>query len=264
MKGIICFYSGSGNTKLACRYIAKKCDGIDFDLFNIARDGIPDLGKYQFAGFATFTDFLGVPFLMSEFIVSLPVQKDMPAFVLNTYGYINGKTVIDLKKSAEYRGFSVMAGHSLHTPESYPPMIVRGKGNEQAPDEKELRLFDNFVARIDAICKAIAEGSTVPKDRVSIGIMDRLLPSFGRDKARRDMGEKFVDESRCRECGTCRKNCPYGAIELSPKPVFDMEKCRGCWACYNHCTQKAIYTKKFRDAGHYPAPGAALRDKLKV
>ena len=158
----------------------------------------------------------------------------------------------------------MLAGHSLHTPESYPPMIVGGKGNEQAPDPQELRRFEAFARVIDEKCRGIAEGRSPGKEKVRIGFANRLLPVLGRDKARRDMGPKFVDESLCKECGTCRKSCPYNAIDLSPKPVFNMDKCRGCWACYNHCSRKAIYTRKFRGEGQYPAPIAALKEKLGV
>jgi len=77
------------------------------------------------------------------------------------------------------------------------------------------------------------------------------------------MGEKFVDENLCTECGTCEKTCPYNAIMLNPKPVFDMTKCYGCWGCFNHCPTKAIYTKKFRGVGHYPKPSNQLKEKLK-
>jgi len=33
-KAIICYYLGSGNTKLACQYIAKNIKNIEIDLFN--------------------------------------------------------------------------------------------------------------------------------------------------------------------------------------------------------------------------------------
>ena len=78
------------------------------------------------------------------------------------------------------------------------------------------------------------------------------------------MGEKHVDEALCTECGICEKGCPYGAIHLDPKPVFNMHKCHGCWSCYNHCPEQAIYTKKFRGVGHYPRPIDALKEKLRV
>ena len=61
MKGIICYYSGSGNTKLASEYIAEKLKNADFSTCNIVRNEIPDLSKYDIVGFATFTDFGDVP-----------------------------------------------------------------------------------------------------------------------------------------------------------------------------------------------------------
>ena len=33
MKGVICYYSGSGNTKLVCKYIANKITNAEFDLY---------------------------------------------------------------------------------------------------------------------------------------------------------------------------------------------------------------------------------------
>lgn len=42
MRGVICYYSGSGNTKLACRYIAKRLKQIQVDLFDITKGGMPD------------------------------------------------------------------------------------------------------------------------------------------------------------------------------------------------------------------------------
>ena len=43
MKGIICYYSSSGNTRLACEYIERKVSNCSFDLFDILKDGTPDL-----------------------------------------------------------------------------------------------------------------------------------------------------------------------------------------------------------------------------
>ncbi len=50
MKGIICYCSGSGNTQLACRYIAGRMNNIEFDLFDIMAGSIPDLEKCDVVG----------------------------------------------------------------------------------------------------------------------------------------------------------------------------------------------------------------------
>jgi len=263
-RGVILYYSGSGNTRLACRYIAAHIPSIDLELVNMVSGRIPDLQGCAIVGFATFTDFLGAPQLVKTFVEKLPHQDNRPAFVFNTYGFINGKTLKDMAKLVTERGFKVVAGHSLHTPESYPPMIAGGRGNDQAPNDRELRTFKNFVAALATICNQISQNKEIAKRKISIGLLYYLLPEFSRTRSKHDMGTKYVDTELCKQCHTCEKLCPYKAIKLDPWPVFDMDKCYGCWSCYNHCPNKAIYTKKFRGIGHYPRPTDKLKEKFGV
>jgi len=258
MTGIICYYTGSGNTKLACEYIVGNMKNIDFKFHNIVKDGIPDLNNYSLVGFACFADHWGPSFLVEKFLKKLPQQNKKPAFVFNTYGFISGKTLKIIDKLVTKKGFLVIAGHSLHTPENFPPMIVGGRANEQAPNDKEFSNFNNFISELNAIINQIEKGKEIKRGKIK----GSLLPAFSRTKAKKGMGEKFVDESLCTECGICEKTCPYRAIKLNPKPIFDMDKCYGCWACYNHCPTKAIYTKKFRGVGHYPKPIKQFKEKL--
>lgn len=264
MRGIICHCSGSGNTQLACQYIASKLKNIEFDLFNIITDGNPALEKYDVVGFATFTNFLSVPYILQTFIEKLPQQNNKSAFVFNTYGFISGRTLRILEKLVVAKGFLVIAGHSLHTPESYPPMIVSGRGNEQAPDDKEMKTFNKFISGLDQLICELDRGNELMRAKIRPGLLNSLLPAFSITKARDDMGEKYVDEPLCTECRLCEKLCPYKAIKCSPRPIFDMNKCYGCWTCYNHCPGKAIYTAKYRGVGHYPQPISQLKEKLKV
>ena len=259
MRGLICYYSGSGNTKLACEAILAKTTVIDFELFDIVRDGVPGFDEYHLVGFAAWADFLNPPQRMKTFLESLPRQSHVPAFVFNTFGSFSAKTQATLDRWVRARGFHVVAGHSLHTPENYPPMINRGLGFKDSPNEKELAAFEAFVVRLDGLAKLLAAGEIAPAHRIGLS---RFMPAFARTHSRRSMGEKFVDEDACTECGVCRDRCPYGAIELTPKPMFDQAKCYGCWACYHHCPTQAIFTKKIRGVAQYARPNDALRRKL--
>lgn len=264
MKVIFCYYSGSGNTRLACKYIANKITDVEFDFYDTIKSASLDLEKYDLVGLATFTDFWGVPYFFKTFIDSLQLKDKKPAFVFNTFGNISGKTLIHMRRLAVLKGFNIIAGHSLHTPESYPPMTAGGNGNEQAPSKKEREGFDTFISELDRLFGYIKEGKKIKKLAIKNSFLTYILPAFSRTKAKEDMGLKYVDEALCDECGICKKKCPYGAIELCPKPIFDMGKCYGCWACYNICSRLAIYTKKFRDIGHYPKPYNNLVEKLKI
>jgi len=264
MKGVICYYSGSGNTKLASRYIAKKIQGVEFDLFNIGKGGTVDLSQYDIVGLAAFTDFFAPSQVMQTFVKGLPQQNGKPAFVFNTYGFISGKTIKVLEKWADARGFQVVSGYSLHTPESYPPMIARGQANVDAPNEKELARFNTFITELGQLCSALANGQSITSQKIKVGLLNYIMPTSARTQARKDMGPKYVDETLCTQCATCEKGCPYQAIKLTPFPVFDMDKCYGCWRCYNRCPQQAIYTEKFREGPFYPKPVEQLKAKLQV
>ncbi|MEW5816795.1 MAG: EFR1 family ferrodoxin [Spirochaetota bacterium] len=261
MKGLICYYSGSGNTKLACEYIAKS-QGIPFELVDIVKEKEVDFKPYDIAGFATFTDFGGPPYLFEAFVQGLPMQEGKPAFVFNTYGFISGKTLRTMERQVSGKGFTVLAGYSLHTPESYPPMIAGGRGNEEAPDVKEMEAFNAFAKELEKHLENLGKGRRISGKTIRIGLLNSIIPKLSRTTAKRDMGDKYVDESLCTECGTCERLCPYKAIRMSSKPVFDMEKCYGCWRCYNKCPERAIYTNKFRGAPHYPKPNESLKKKL--
>ncbi|MCP4537626.1 MAG: hypothetical protein GY832_10800 [Chloroflexi bacterium] len=263
MKGVICYYSGSGNTKLACRYIAKNIQDVEFDLFDIVKGGTVDLTEYDIVGLAAFTDFFAPSQVMQTFVENLPRQNDKPAFVFNTFGFITGKTVKVLEQWANARGFHVVAGHSLHTPESHPPTISRGRPYTDSPNEKEMARFNEFIAGLGQLCATIKGGQPGTSRKVSVGLLNSLMPTIARTQAQKEMGEKYVDEALCTQCGTCEKGCPYQAIKLSPFPTFD-DKCYGCWRCYNRCPKHAIYTNKYREGPFYPKPVEQLKAKLRV
>lgn len=264
MKGAICYYSGSGNTALACRYLAARMEDIEFDLIDVTGDEAVDTDVYDVIGFAAFTDFFGPSQVFLDFVDRLPHQDGKLAFLLSTHGFISGKTLPAMESAVTARGFRIVAGHALHTPESYPPMIVRGRANEQAPNAREQSAFDTFISQVRRRLLDSQPGLSDAGRQVRISFLNRLMPSRPRTSARKDMGEKFVDEALCTECGICEKGCPYGAIRLDPRPMFDKNRCYGCWSCYNHCPEQAIYTKKLRGKGHYPRPIDVLVEKLRV
>lgn len=262
MKGLICYFSTTGNTLLACRYLARKVKNIDFDLYDITQNGLPDLDSYQVIGFAAFADFFSPSALICDFIHRLPQQNHKYAFIFNTYGNINGQTLKVLRDLVAKKGFTVIAGHALHTPENYPPMISRGISRAKAPNQRELEHFESFITHFDLLLHDLVQGKTLPEAKIKIGF-NRILPPPSREFARKAMGEKLVNLELCTACGICKKHCPYQAIELQPKPTFNSTKCYGCWSCFNHCPTHAIYTKQIK-SGHYPKPNEPLRNKLKI
>lgn len=263
MKGLICYYSNTGNTLLACKYINEKVETIDFEFHDIRKGNPIDFSKYDILGFAAFADAWRISALMKDFMKALP-RSNKPAFVFNTYGYINGKTTRILSDFAKKKGYKIVAFHALHTPENYPPQIKLGHGSVDAPNQLELQKFNEFIENLNIV------GQKFDNKEVLLGVDVKVNPVFNLypdltliNGSRLMMGKKYLDRAACVECAICKKSCAYGAIKLEPKPVFIESKCHGCWACYNLCPKEAISTKRYKHQFHYPKPNEAMRAKLK-
>ncbi len=262
MKGILCYYSGSGNTKLACQYLVNRIKNAEFRLYNIVKREMPDFSNYDVVGFATFTDFGGIPQYFCSFFDKLTPQIDKNAFLLNTYGAMTLRTLKMFCELAQSKGFNVFSGHSLHTPESYPPMRKKGRGADNSPNAKDLQKFSEFITRLDNNLSLIKSGQEPLKEKIKVGLLGTIISVFPRTKAKADFGIQQVNDQLCIECGTCQKGCPYEAVKLDPKPVFNHSRCYGCWYCYNHCQKKAIFTIKFKGEYQYPKPPPDLVARL--
>jgi ferredoxin/flavodoxin len=262
MKGLICYFSTTGNTLLACKYIAKHIKSLNFELYDITKDSMPDLKPYKVIGFATFVASLGPPALIRDFIKQLPQQKQKYAFVFTTYANCSGRTLKTMQNLLAAKGFVLIAGHALHTPENYPPYIKKRIIHANAPNSKELERFNLFINNMDLGLINLTNGKSIPEATLQVGWFSNLMPILPLKRASKKMGSKFIDYDLCTECGICKKHCPYKAIELNPKPIFNTKKCYGCWSCYNHCPNQAIYTKKLKRVGQYPKPNQFIQDKL--
>jgi ferredoxin/flavodoxin len=260
MKGILVYYSSTGNTRLACQYIKASLKNIELDLVDLKKTRITDFSAYDLAGFAAWADYTGPSALVLDYLAGLPKQEGLPAFVFNTFGMFNGGTLRTLYNRVKNAGFNVVSAFALHCPENIPIVISQGLDWAGAPNKKELDKFNAAIADLDRTLLEIKDGRKV-SGRVRFGLAD-YLTVFPRTTAKKKMGEKYTDRELCNRCGLCQANCPGSAIKLDPYPVFDQSKCSGCWACYNTCPRQAIYTKRFKGKWHYPAPLPALREKL--
>lgn len=263
MKIAICFYSGTGNTQLACHYLANRLQAKQVDLINALDPRPINLAGYDAVGFATATHFMGLPVFFADFLARLDSHPGKPAFALNTYGAMSGQALKLLAKAVEAKGFRLIGGHSLLLPENYPPFIIKGWANLSAPDDKELAAFNRFIAAINNQLDLLEKGETPPPAKIAIGLLNSLMRPGSQAKAVKEMGgAPMLDEERCNGCGACVDNCPHRAIELDPQPVFNANLCQACWRCFNLCPEQAIYTAKIRGQGHYPRPADELTAKL--
>ena len=260
MKGIICYYSATGNTRLVVGHLVRHLQ-IPFDLCNIARDPLPEFANYAVVGFASPVERMAMPALMRGFLHSLPLSRGKPAFILVTYGAIVGRALADMASALRARSFKLIGAHALPVPDSFPPFIALHLGSSGMPDGAALKAFDGFIANLGTAISDLAEGNSVPEIDVRPDFRN-LVASRVLGRPRRRPAPMSVDQSACTKCGDCARCCPYKAVRLDPLPVFDEKQCRGCWACYNLCPERAIHTRWLRGRGHYPGPSQTFKEKM--
>ena len=92
LKGAILYYSNTGNTRLACEYIKAKITRAELELIDIMRSDVNSLQPFDVVGFAFFTDTWRPPGLFLHKVDALADTQGKPAFSLNTYGCLTGRS----------------------------------------------------------------------------------------------------------------------------------------------------------------------------
>jgi ferredoxin len=259
----IVYCSTTGNTKLACEYLARRIPQVEFDLFDIRdlSNFVPD--KYTFVGFATYIDYWNVPKAFAEAMSKIRAPPGKDAFILLTWAVFQGNGLNSMRVAVEKQGFKVVIGHSLKTPENYPPMRKRGFKKDDNPESKDMESFQQFIRDLgDMIVTKELKGSVKPK-KVSPGFFNSFFRMKVRSDSQRNMGRKVHDKETCTKCGACMRSCAYGAISMNEFPVFDETKCHACFACYNNCPVKAITAERFGSTDHqYRGPTEDLKKRM--
>lgn len=264
MKGIINYYSTTGNTKRMVDYFIHQTPLVSFTLMDMKQLILPDFSQYEIIGFAFPVEFFGVPRFVMNWMRHIPKQAiPRNAFLLISFSSIPGTVLIQTRNELKTKRFNIIAGHSLHMPESYPISRIKGFSSHQSPNQAEKGRFQFFIRIFNELMDSIEQGHEILEASFRLSLINYFMNIPDPSAAKRAMGFKYLDKTKCTKCGVCAKVCPSRAIVLQPFPDFDELKCLGCWGCYHHCSTQAIYTNKIRNKGHYLAENTpALLEKL--
>jgi len=249
MKGLIAYYSTTGNTKRLCELIQQSSPEIPFDLMSISQGTKIAVNDYDIFGFATFADELRIPELMKDFLTSNKTGVKKPSFVLNTYGSISGRTLADLISFSGKSGFTVINAISLHMPENFPPMIKLGLSFGTQPSKGQVKKLRAFIASLRKNIQSILSNKEVRE--IKPNPISSHFPLPRRFIAGRGLGDLRCDPEKCTKCKLCERDCPSHAISFAEQFSVDTSKCQKCWKCFNRCPTNAIYGTHFPGGYQY-------------
>ncbi len=120
--------------------------------------------------------------------------------------------------------------------------ITNGEANLE--DLKLLEELSNHI-KMTSFC-GLGQSATNPVLSTIKYFKDEYIEHIEGKKCRAKVCKKLIsyeiDESICKKCGLCARNCPVKAIDKNIKDIYEIDKskCIKCGLCYNNCKFNAI------------------------
>ena len=250
---MIFYYSATGNTRYAAKYIGEK---LHDETINILLAGenyvLPDGNEPVGLMFPIYC--WGIPPVVSRFIDKLFPQIALERYFWSacTCGDEAGTAMRGLTRNLKkHRGRGADAVWSVIMPNTY--VLLPGFDVDKAEVEKEK--LEMAPLRLDGIASLIsdrASGICDVHEGSLPGFRSALFPVF--KKWGVNTRWWHVSDS-CIACGKCVSICPAKNIRLTAERPEWGQKCFSCCACYHCCPVKAIsYSWFTKNKSQYLCP----------
>ncbi|NLP48476.1 MAG: 4Fe-4S binding protein [Clostridiales bacterium] len=247
---MIVYFSGTGNSGYAAKFLADKLDDEIRDSFHFIKDSI----AAEFVSdrpwvFVAPTYGWQLPRIFMDFIRSGDFSGSKDAYFFMTCGGDVGNAEKTNKELCLKKGFNYKGTCELVMPENYIAMFEVPQADEAQ------RIIEAAGPVLENCAGSIAKGQDLPPIKVGSvgslksGIVNKAFYSlFVKAKA-------FTVSDACISCGMCVEVCPLNNVKLvGGKPVW-ADDCTHCMACISYCPPEAIeYGKKSQGKPRYQCP----------
>jgi ferredoxin len=103
----------------------------------------------------------------------------------------------------------------------------------------------------------------IPATTIMERIVTVLARSFVLKIADGKSAHQYIIDEKCNKCGTCRKVCPTGNIEIKNEIVFG-DVCELCYGCVHICPQNAIHLKNEKSKVRFRNENITLQEIIQA
>ena len=232
---MILYFSGTGNSEYAAKYLGQRLETEVLDLFGKIRSR--DHHKLQTNDpwvIVTPTYAWRLPRFVQEWLEQTPLTGNRDIYFVLTCGGSIGNADKYLRKFCAAKALDYRGCAEVIMPENYIALY-------SAPSQEEaLALIKQAEGVLEAAALVIKTRGIFPKPQLTL--KDRLRSSIENAAFYPVLvhAKKFYATEACVSCGQCVSLCPLSNIHLADgRPVWG-EHCTHCMACICRCPQTAI------------------------
>ncbi len=243
-KSLMVYFSQGGTTAQVAENIAAGLHTAEYHVerCNMKDERPPDLDGYDLLSIGSPVYYFRPPFIVMDYVNSLPDLAGLPAFVFMLHGTYRGDASNAIRRALARKGAREMgyfhclgADHALnYLKEGY----LFSPDHPTAEELAQAQVFGRQVAARVAGKPYVRPRNDRPPSLVYR--LERFLAN--RWLARQVYSRLFkVDAENCTACGACTKLCPTGNIaeDKDGRPTWG-RNCLLCLRCEYKCPQEAI------------------------
>lgn len=257
MKVLILYFSGTGNTDYAAKYLQNKLVNfsINTDIGSIENILPENTVEYDLliVGFPIYAG--AAPEFFHQYLKLLPSVNKKGLFVFSTRAVFTGQAVNNVFEMLGSKGYIPLGYKNIGMPgsDALPFMSKSSKYVQRAltKDYSNLHEVNEFAQKIACVIGEIKQGKNIEILRIKapkvIPLLNRMFQSLW------DLGYKFAEkkitpnfwvDNKCVKCGLCVKQCPSKNISLIDNSIIFGTHCYMCMRCVNQCPKEAIQIGK--------------------
>lgn len=236
MKTVICYFSGTGNTRrVVNKFVETFCAlGHEAEAIQIDKTEMVNLDEYDTVGIAYPIHAFNAPELVLKFVKRLQKAKDKKnAYIIKTSGeplWLNNISSLKLKSLLKKKNLIVKNEYHYCMPYN----IIFRHTDKMAYD-----MWQTAQQLIPIDCKEILDGKEVKLKNFPFG---RFLAWIFRIEywGGRFNGKRYKVNDDCVKCGRCVLICPTNNITMENGELKFGKKCMMCMRCSFLCHKNAI------------------------
>lgn len=244
MKGVVYYFSGTGNTKWAVdkfkMYFNKY--GIDLDSINLEKVGFTE-NQYDFLIIGTPIYFDDTPRIINKFVNALPESHNKInciIFATNTWG--NSAALDLLGKRMKKKGYNLVSQVNIMMPAN---LKFKSKV-EVFKDKTSIKTLTSAANKIKGVVKDFLVDRSNIESTSRRQVYIKKVKDMVSNYKKKNLVKYLKSTDRCTSCGVCLRNCPCSNITLNNGQVVFHSNCIMCMRCMCICPQESITFKGYR------------------